>query len=156
MIPPSIANIPFTSIEPVFQWAQSYKYIYIQVKFAHRLDSPGCLGVSNEVVNITNNTLFLSAFGIQAHQPIAFTLNLTLFDDVVPENCTWKMEAVGTMFFNLTKANDTLWRRLIVQKEKKIPVWWHMGSEQTVEMREFARMLDDEDEERERVSQENW
>jgi hypothetical protein len=74
-----------------------------------------------------------------------------LFDDIVAENSTWKLEAVGTMFFNLTKSNDTLWRRLIVQKEKKIPVWWHMNSEQTVEMREFARMLDDEDEEREKV-----
>lgn len=110
--------------------------------------------MTDEVVNLTNQTLFLSAFGVQAHQPIAFTLNLTLFDEIVAENSTWKLEAVGTMFFNLTKANDTLWRRLIVQKEKKIPVWWHMNSEQTVEMREFARMLDDEDEERERVRQE--
>ena len=121
------------------------------MKFAHRLDSPGCLSVTDEVVNFTNNTLFLSAYGVQAHQPIAFTLNLTLFDDIVAENSTWKLEAVGTMFFNLTKSNDTLWRRLIVQKEKKIPVWWHMNSEQTVEMREFARMLDYEDEEREKV-----
>lgn len=55
------------------------------------------------------------------------------------------------MFFNLTKANDTLWRRLIISKNKKIAVWWHMNSIQTAEMSEFARMLDDEDEARERV-----
>lgn len=120
------------------------------MEIVHKL---GCLSVKDEVVNLTNNTLYLSAFGIQAHQPITFTLNLTLFSDIVPENSTWKLEAVGTMFFNLTKNNGTiLWRRLIEKKDKKIPVWWHMNSEQSVEMREFARMLDDEDEERERVN----
>ncbi len=102
-------------------------------------------------MSFTNNTVFLTAFGIQAHQPITFTFNLTLFEDIVPENSTWKLEAVGTMFLNITKANDTLWRRLILEKNKKIPVWWHMNSDQSVEMREFARILDDEDEERERV-----
>lgn len=120
------------------------------MEIIHKL---GCLSVKDDVVNLTNNTLYLTAFGIQAHQPITFTLNLTLFSDIVPENSTWKLEAVGTMFFNLTKNNGTiLWRRLIEKKDKKIPVWWHMGSEQSVEMREFARMLDDEDEERERVN----
>lgn len=108
--------------------------------------------MKNEVVNLTKNTLFLSAFGIQTHQPITFTLNMTLFGEIVPENSTWNLEAVGTMFFNLTKTNGTLlWRRLIESKNKKIPVWWHMNSEQSVEMREFARILDDEDEEREKV-----
>ena len=37
----------------------------------------------------------MSAFGIQAHQPINFTMNLTLLEEIVPENSTWKMEAVG-------------------------------------------------------------
>lgn len=37
----------------------------------------------------------MSAFGIQAHQPINFTMNLTLFEEVIPENSTWEMEAVG-------------------------------------------------------------
>lgn len=58
---------------------------------------------------------------------------------------------LGTMFFNLTKANNTLWRRLIQNKNKKIPIWWHMNTVQSPEMSEFARMLDDEDEARERV-----
>lgn len=55
----------------------------------------GCLGVKNEKVYLTNESLVMSAFGIQAHQPINFTMNLTLFEEVVPENSTWKMEAVG-------------------------------------------------------------
>jgi hypothetical protein len=59
---------------------------------------------------------------------------------------------VGTMFFNLTKSNNTLWRRLIHNRSKKIPVWWHMNTVQSPEMSEFARMLDDEDEAREKVS----
>ena len=60
------------------------------------------------------------------------------------------------MFFNLTKANNTLWRRLIQNKNKKIPIWWHMNTVQSPEMSEFARMLDDEDEARERVIHFNY
>ena len=53
------------------------------------------MGVKNEKVFFSNESLIMSAFGIQAHQPINFTMNLTLFEEVIPENSTWEMEAVG-------------------------------------------------------------
>ena len=65
-------------IEPVYQWAQSKTNVFIQVKFAHRFSSPGCLQVAEEV-DITKNLISLNAFGVQAHQPIRFELEIPLF-----------------------------------------------------------------------------
>ena len=30
-------------VSPAIQWAQSMEHVYIQIKFSHRHDSPGCL-----------------------------------------------------------------------------------------------------------------
>ena len=34
-------------VSPAFQWAQSLSTIFIEVKFAHRHDSPGCIEINN-------------------------------------------------------------------------------------------------------------
>ena len=51
---------PSAVISPAFQWAQSRDYILINVKFAHKLDTPATLGVkSKSGADITEKGLFL-------------------------------------------------------------------------------------------------
>ena len=40
----------FQKVSPAFQWAQSMTHVYIQIKFAHRHDSPGCLEIKDQSV----------------------------------------------------------------------------------------------------------
>lgn len=140
-------------IEPVIQWAQSRNHVFLNVKFAHRMDSPGCLGVKEEAVNITNNTLFLSAFGIQAHQPIRFQLNLTFAHNIAHDASYYNFEAVGTLFFNLSKTDATsgiLWRKLLENDAQKIPIWWEMKGTYSKDMEDFVQLLEEEEEQKEK------
>ena len=82
-----------TSISPAFQWAQSVDTIFIGVKFAHKLDTPATLGVEVESFDVTDSTLTLVASSKTKGK--RFTLELPLFDHVIPDSSTWKMNSVG-------------------------------------------------------------
>lgn len=45
------SNLPMSNINPAFQWAQSTTDVFLNVKFAHKLDAPATLNV--EVQNVT-------------------------------------------------------------------------------------------------------
>lgn len=55
------STLPVSIIAPAFQWAQSPTEIFINVKFAHKLDAPATLNVEAETVNITDDNLTLKA-----------------------------------------------------------------------------------------------
>jgi hypothetical protein len=55
------STLPVSVIAPAFQWAQSTTEIFINVKFAHKLDAPATLNVEAETVNITEDGLILKA-----------------------------------------------------------------------------------------------
>jgi hypothetical protein len=40
------------NVRPVFKWGQTYRKIYISLKYSHRFDAPGCLDVYNQSLNI--------------------------------------------------------------------------------------------------------
>lgn len=40
-------------VRPVFKWGQTYRKIYIHLKYSHRFDAPGCLDVYNQTLAIT-------------------------------------------------------------------------------------------------------
>jgi hypothetical protein len=43
-------------ITPAFQWAQSLDHVFLNVKFATRMDSPGCLDTFDRNISIGNNS----------------------------------------------------------------------------------------------------
>lgn len=82
-------------VSPVFQWVQNNTHLFIQIKFAHRHDAPGCLEVKSDRIEFSPNGFYFSAYGIQAQQPIHFLLNLTFYKDIISEQSTWNLESVG-------------------------------------------------------------
>jgi hypothetical protein len=40
------------NVRPVFKWGQTYRKIYIHLKYSHRFDAPGCLDVYKQSLNI--------------------------------------------------------------------------------------------------------
>ena len=57
----------------------------------------GCIEVKDEKVEITNNSLYFSAYGVQAGQAIQFILDVTFFKELKADEATWKMESVGKL-----------------------------------------------------------
>ena len=68
------SSLPVSMISPAFQWAQSPTEIFLNVKFAHKLDAPATLNVEADSVNITDDYLYLNATDGRK----IFTLNLDL------------------------------------------------------------------------------
>lgn len=136
------------TVIPVFQWAQEYDRIFIQVKFAHRWDSPGCIEVKDEKVEITKDSLSFSAYGVQANQAIRFILDITFFKDLKAEEATWKKESVGRLYIEIPKAERGLWMRLLKTKDKHptLRIWWDMKDQHEKAMDEFSRMLEQKEE----------
>lgn len=79
----------------MYHWAQSRNHVFIQVKFAHRFDSPGCITVKDEKVIIKEDSIKLLAFGIEGYQPIKFELSLKLFKEIEPKDSYWQLDSVG-------------------------------------------------------------
>lgn len=136
------------TITPVFSWAQSQGNIFIQVKFAHRHDAPGCLEVRTEKVECTSDGFYFSAFGIQAHNPIRFVLNITFAKPINPELCSFATESVGRMFVNITKAEPEIWLHLLNGgvKMPQMRIWWDMKQQYPKDMEEFTKLLEEEEE----------
>jgi hypothetical protein len=93
------AEIPH--IHPAFRWAQSLDNVFIEIKFAKRLDSPGCLDVFDEKVYMDRDYFNISAYCRVDKVIMYYTLELELFDDIVVEESTHGLSSVGRYAFNL-------------------------------------------------------
>ena len=139
----------YQKVIPSFQWAQNLQNIFIEVKFAHRHDSPGCLEFSKMNININNKNLSLEAFCILGDVPIKFELELSFYDNVIKENSTYEKEAIGRYLITLKKENNTYWKKLVEgNSEKYYPnmrVWFEMKEKYYDEIKEFEKENDDEE-----------
>eukprot|EP00953_Heterococcus_sp_UTEX-ZZ885_P005658 3515-Heterococcus_DN1.PRE.2 len=91
---------PAQEISPAFEWAQSPDEVYINVKFAHKLDTPATLGVTIDAVDITADRLVLKGSSPGRKQ---FLLDLSLYGTVDPDNSSWSSGSVGRMTIQLKK-----------------------------------------------------
>ena len=73
-----------------------------------------------------------------------FNLNLTLFKKINISESYWKMDSVGKLFINLTKSDESIWKRL-KQKEGKDIVWWELKSIYKEDMEKYEKMLEKEE-----------
>jgi hypothetical protein len=138
----------FREVSPAFQWAQSKEDIFIQIKFAHRHDSPGCLEVKNENIDINGNIVIFTAYCVQADIPIKFKLKLELFDEVSKEESTSQLSSVGRFMVNLKKSvRPKYWKNLLkpgVEAPPNMKVWWEMRGKFEKELEEYISGSDDD------------
>lgn len=111
--PCSAAGIP-----PAFEWAQSPDSVFLNVKFAHKLDTPATLGcaLADKDVSLGDRALALRA-ECKAQKKV-FALSLALLRDIVPGECSWSMLSVGRVQLTLRKAENGTWPRLLKSSKK--------------------------------------
>jgi len=78
-------------INPAFQWAQSLENVFLSVKFAYRIDGPGCLDIFDEVVEITSDHLNMTAFCKIDKQVMKYELFIPFYGIVDAENSTYEL-----------------------------------------------------------------
>lgn len=147
----------FQRVRPAFQWAQSMTHVHIEIKFAHRHDSPGCLEVKNQEVDLHANLVVFSAYCVLGDIPIKFELNLELFTDINREESTWGFGSVGRYALTLKKKTPQMyWDQLLKignESPSNMKVWWEMREKFASEIDKY--MAEDEDEEFDRQTREH-
>ena len=136
------STLPMDEINPAYQWAQSPDEIFLSVKFAHKLDTPGTLNVIAKNVTITENHLFLFASDGRKN----FKLSIDFLKDINPDESTWSMASVGRMSFNIKKKSlQSNWARLMKDR-KKTPnqhFWLEMHEKYAVQLNKLDDDTDD-------------
>ena len=129
-------------IEPAMQWAQSPDSVFINVKFAHKLDAPACLDLVDPNIDIEESRVIVRAGckGMDKH----FRLDLVLFSSIVAVNSSWSMTSVGRGSFTLAKQVTAKWDRLLAMKDKpkNLHVWWAMQEKYDDVMRTIENLKD--------------
>ena len=122
------AKATVQTVSPAFVWAQSPEKMFMDIKFAHRFDSPGCLDIKDDSVEFEKNRIKFNGKCVQSGNKINYSLDLPLFKDIDPDACTFQRTSVGRMQVTLVKANAPIaWDKL--QKGKKLNnmgIWWEM------------------------------
>ena len=121
------AHPPSQIIHPAFQWAQSGDSVFLNVKFAHKIDAPATLDVNVDRVELTNTSITLRA----SKERKAFKLDLApLRHEIDPNASSWTLGSVGRAMFTLKKAAEKpcKWPGLLAANAKKpagqMGVWW--------------------------------
>jgi hypothetical protein len=139
------ANPPSQIIHPAFLWAQSGDSIFLNVKFAHKIDAPATLDVNVDSVKLDNTSVSLRA----SKERKAFELDLSpLRHAIDPDASSWTLGSVGRAMFTLKKAaaKPKKWPGLLAKNAKKpagqMGVWWDRQEEFT---KELDKLEDDDD-----------
>lgn len=136
-------------VQPAFKWAQNKDFILIEIKYSHRMDSPGCLELEDLKVDISYDKIFsFSGFCTLGDVPIKFDLALKLFGEINRLQSSWQENSVGKFLLNLKKKNGNNWPSLIRDEElppANMQVWLEMQEQFDKKEKELEEAEDSED-----------
>jgi hypothetical protein len=144
---------------PAMKWGQSFEEVTMFLKFASRIDSPGCNDVTeqSEAIRTLDGSTHLSIGGlcVLAGRPVRFVLDLPLYEDVQPNGLKVVTAGVGAVIITLKKRRvgiwPQIWKKGFNKKGYPITIWWDLsGSQFEKGMRAFRKLrqeLDEEDSE---------
>jgi hypothetical protein len=69
-------------VQTPVQWAQSLDRVFIEVRYAHRHDAPGCSRSEDEIVEITEREISVSVLCIENNSKVRYKMNLKLWDKI--------------------------------------------------------------------------
>ena len=152
------SSAPMKKLTPAFEWCQSVDSVFMNVKFAHKLDAPATLNVEANNVTITEQRIHLEASNGAKY----FHLSIPLNAAIVPEESTYTMASVGRMTFTLKKVEaPSKWPKLVAKhfnahKElgKSVMHFWHQLHEQYSSELDLLDDEDDDEDDRKRKEKE--
>ncbi len=123
-------------------------HVFIQIKFAHRHDSPGCLEVKNENVEVYKDMVIFNAYCVLGDVPIKFHLALKGWKEFSSKENTWGFGSVGRYHLTLKKKVSGMYWDKLIDDESETPnnmkVWWEMREKYIDQIQHY---IDDDEEE---------
>ena len=120
----------YQSVFPASKWAQSMDEVFIEVKFAHRHDSPGCLEMKNLKVDLKERSVKLIGYCVLGDVPIKMDFDIKLWNKINVKESKHFESSVGRYQFNLVKKKkDNYWKKLLDEKmtiPSNMRVWFEM------------------------------
>ena len=120
----------YQTVFPASKWAQSMDEVFIEVKFAHRHDSPGCLEMKNLKVELKERSVRLVGYCVLGDVPIKMDFDIKLWNKINVKESKHFESSVGRYQFNLVKKKkDSYWKKLMDEKMSIPPnmrVWFEM------------------------------
>ncbi len=120
----------YQDVIPASRWAQNMNEVFIEIKFAHRHDSPGCLEMKNLKIELKERYVKLVGYCVLGDVPIKMNFHIKLFNKINVGQSRHFVSSVGRYQFNLVKKKkDTYWKRLLDEKEKiptNMRIWFEM------------------------------
>jgi len=139
-------KIEYKNMCPASQWAQSLDNIYIEIKFAHRHDSPGCLEVEDKKVDIKEDTLSFTGTCSLGDDYFKIDYHIKLLKKINVAASSHEAGAVGRYRFTLKKAERGFWERLLPEGEEphsQMKIWYEMKEKYQDELMGYEK--DEED-----------
>ena len=116
-------------VSPAFKWAQSLDDIFIEIKFAHRHDSPGCLEIKDMNVDIKNDSVKFEGYCVLGDVPIKIDFKIDTFKSLNVTECSHGASSVGRYQITLKKGEKSFWKKLLKDDSPVPPnmrVWFEM------------------------------
>ena len=140
----------YQKVIPAVQWAQNMSHIFLEVKFSHRHDSPGCLEVNDLNINITNNSLLLNAECILGDIPIKFELDFNCLNEFDKNMSQYKPGSVGRYQLFIKKKENKYWERLLLNESDtptNLRIWFEMKNKYDDQIKKYEKKqeIDDND-----------
>ena len=130
----------YQTVYPAFRWAQSLEDIFIEIKFAHRFDSPGCLEIKDMNVDIKNDSVKFEGYCVLGDVPIKIDFKIETFKGLNVSDCSHGAGSVGRYQLTLKKGEKSYWKKLL-KEDSPIPlnmkVWFEMKEKYHEELKEF-------------------
>jgi len=117
-----------TTLNPAFKWAQSKDYIFLDVKLAHRIDSPACETIENDKLDIQGDTVTLTGYCENSGQKHRVELSITLHGEVDASQSTLTKFS-GRVSLELKKKDaPSAWPRLLKSpRPTNMHIWWELA-----------------------------
>ena len=147
-------RVTYKNIFPASQWAQSLDNIYIEIKFAHRHDSPGCLEVEDKKIDLKEDSLSFTGTCSLGDDHIRIEYNVNFAKKINVALSTNELGAVGRYRFTLKKAERGFWEKLLKDGEEmhsNMRIWYEMKEKYQDELMGYEK---DEDEENDKDNKE--
>ena len=120
----------YQEVFPASKWAQSLDEIFIEIKFAHRHDSPGCLEIKDMKVELSEKSVKLTGYCVLGDVPIKMNYYIETFDKIDTKSSKHFVSSVGRYQFNLKKKKSNSYWKQLLNDNMKIPnnmrVWFEM------------------------------
>ena len=131
---------------PASKWAQSLDNIFIEVKFAIKYDSPGCLEVRNLKVELKEKSIKLEGYCVLGDIPMKISYYIETYDSISVKESKHYQSSVGRYQFKLKKKkSNNYWKKLLSDKmniPKNMIIWIEMKEKYNDQIARFENKDD--------------